>query len=461
LRWKPSEDISGITEGTTHTAVLAEPLLFGDRLVGVIRIDREADQQPFTEMDRQLLGLFATQAAIAIENARLYAGVVRRSEETASLLRASRSLMAGLDLQETLRRISEEACRIARSRHAVVLLRDREKQTLRLGAAVGGPPALVDNFARGSKGSLSAIVASTGQPLFIADCGNDSRNPYADEDRALGIVTYLGLPITMHGEVVGVLTVNTSQAREYTPEDLECLTSFANLSAIAIENARLFEEVRAGRERLRALSRRQLDVHESERRLLARELHDEVGQLLTGLKLTLDMVAGEASETGQSLLRESQDLVGELIGHVRELSLNLRPALLDDLGLLPALLWQFERYTAHTRVRVDFEHAGLEGRPCRPEVETAAYRIVQEALTNVARHAEASEVQVRLWVEGGRLLLRIEDQGRGFEPTITLDPEESSGLAGMYERAMLLGGRLRIESSPGAGTRIQAELPLG
>ena len=173
------------------------------------------------------------------------------------------------------------------------------------------------------------------------------------------------------------------------------------------------------------------------------------------------MVASEASDTGQSLLRESQDLVGELIGQVRELSLNLRPALLDDLGLLPALLWQFERYTAHMRVRVDFEHASLEGRPCRPEVETAAYRIVQEALTNVARHAEASEVQVRLWVEGGRLLLRIEDQGRGFEPTITLDPEESSGLAGMYERAMLLGGRLRIESSPGAGTRIQAELPLG
>jgi PAS domain S-box-containing protein len=461
LQWKPGEDLSGITNAATHTAALVAPLLFDDRLVGVIRIDRAADQQPFTEMDRQLLALFATQAAIAIENARLYAGVVRRSEETASLLRASRSLMAGLDLQETLRRIAEEACRIARSRHAVVLLRDREKQTLRLGAAVGGPPALVDNFARGSKGSLSAIVASTGQPLFIADCGNDSRNPYADEDRALGIVTYLGLPITMHGEVVGVLTVNTSQAREYTPEDLECLTSFANLSAIAIENARLFEEVRAGRERLRALSRRQLDVHESERRLLARELHDEVGQLLTGLKLTLDMVAGEASDTGQSLLRESQDLVGELIGHVRELSLNLRPALLDDLGLLPALLWQFERYTAHTRVRVDFEHAGLEGRPCRPEVETAAYRIVQEALTNVARHAEASEVQVRLWVEGGRLLLRIEDQGRGFEPTITLDPEESSGLAGMYERAMLLGGRLRIESSPGAGTRIQAELPLG
>jgi signal transduction histidine kinase len=142
------------------------------------------------------------------------------------------------------------------------------------------------------------------------------------------------------------------------------------------------------------------------------------------------------------------------------LSLNLRPALLDDLGLLAALLWQFERFTAHTRVRVNFVHAGLEGRPCRPEVETAAYRIVQEALTNIARHSGADEAQVRLCVEGGRLLVRIEDQGRGFEPTITLDPEESSGMVGMRERATLLGGHLHIESSPGAGTRIQAELPL-
>jgi signal transduction histidine kinase len=172
------------------------------------------------------------------------------------------------------------------------------------------------------------------------------------------------------------------------------------------------------------------------------------------------MAAVSLPETSQDSLRESQALVGELIGHVRELSLNLRPSILDDLGLLPALLWQFERYTAQTQIQVNFEHAGLEGRRCAPEVETAAYRIVQEALTNVARHAQVDAVQVKVWIEGYMLLVRIEDHGCGFESTLTLVPGASSGLAGMRERATLLGGRLHIESSPGAGTLILAELPL-
>ena len=459
LRWKPGEDIPGIPEDATHTAALVEPLLFGDRLMGVIRIDRGADRQPFTEMDRQLLALFAPHAAIAIQNARLYSGAVRRSEETASLLRASGSLMAGLDLQETLKRIAEEAARITRSVHAIVLLRDREKQTLRLGAVAGRPPALLDNFARGSRESLSAIVASTGQALFIADCAHDPRNPYADEDRALGIVTYLGLPITIHGEVVGVLTVNTSQPREYTSEELEYLASFADLSAIAIENARLFEEVRVGREQMWALSRQLVEVQETERHSIARELHDEIGQLLTGLTLLLEMCARVRPEKLKARLNEAQALVKELMMRVSEMSLDLRPTMLDDLGLLPALLWYFDRYTARTKIRVDFQYWGLERR-FPSEIETAAYRIAQEALNNVARHAGVTVTTVCLSADKDTLDLRIEDHGAGFDAESVLSGVASSGLTGMRERATLLGGRLSVASTPGSGTTVVAELPL-
>jgi signal transduction histidine kinase len=147
-------------------------------------------------------------------------------------------------------------------------------------------------------------------------------------------------------------------------------------------------------------------------------------------------------------------------GQVRELSLELRPAMLDDLGLLLALLWQFERYSARTYVQVSFRQTGLERR-FPAEVETAAYRIVQEALTNVARHAGGSKAMVRFWANQEILHLRIQDQGVEFDVKATLAAPTTGGLSGMYERVVLLGGQLTIESAPSADTCLTAELPLG
>ena len=143
---------------------------------------------------------------------------------------------------------------------------------------------------------------------------------------------------------------------------------------------------------------------------------------------------------------------------VRELSLDLRPAMLDDLGLVPALLWYFERYSSQTDVRVDFNHDGLNGR-LEPEIETAAFRIVQEALTNVARHARVEEVKVRMRPQNGALTLEVSDKGVGFEES-TNGTTGTVGLAGMKERAALLGGELLVRSSPGVGAKLTARLPL-
>ena len=141
------------------------------------------------------------------------------------------------------------------------------------------------------------------------------------------------------------------------------------------------------------------------------------------------------------------------------LSLDLRPAMLDDLGLLPALVWLFERYTSQTNVKVQFAHDGLDGR-LSPIVETAAFRIVQEALTNVARHSGVPSVDVRVWRDGGGLAVQVADLGHGFDVAAALAAGKSSGLSGMRERAAALGGTLEIESSKQAGTRLTAELPL-
>jgi signal transduction histidine kinase len=226
-------------------------------------------------------------------------------------------------------------------------------------------------------------------------------------------------------------------------------------------HAQLEQRVEERTAELRQLSQRLVQVQEAERRNIAHELHDEVGQVLTGLKLVLEMAGRMPDDAVKAQLADAQTLVNELMTKVRNLSLDLRPAMLDDLGLLHALLWLFERYTAQTSVRVNFIHPGLDqGLRFAAELETAAYRIVQEALTNVARYAETSEVQVFVSADAESLVVEITDHGKGFDAAAMLAASNSIGLTGMRERARLLGGKWAITSQAGAGTTVLAELPL-
>jgi PAS domain S-box-containing protein len=211
---------------------------------------------------------------------------------------------------------------------------------------------------------------------------------------------------------------------------------------------------------LRALSCRLVEVQETERRQVARELHDHIGQELTGLKFLLEMTSRLPAHSLRGKLNEALASINELVERVQDLSLDLRPAMLDDLGLVPALLWHFERLQSQTGMWVNFSHRGIHRR-FDPEIETAVYRIVQEALTNVARHAGVKEASVRLVVNRGLLSVYIEDRGIGFDVEDAMDRGTSSGLTGMQERAVLLGGHLKVNSSPGGGTRVVASFPRG
>lgn len=211
---------------------------------------------------------------------------------------------------------------------------------------------------------------------------------------------------------------------------------------------------------LRALSHRLVEAQEEERHTIARELHDEIGQLLTGLKLVLETSSRQPDEKRKESLEQAQTLVNEVMGRVRDISLNLRPVVLDDLGLVHALLWHIQRYTAQTGIRVDFSHQGIDGRRFGSDVETCGFRIVQEALTNIARYGRVSKASVGITATDTELNVTIADRGAGFEPATALASHRSSGLASMRERASLLGGRLSIESTPGQGTKIVATVPL-
>ena len=224
------------------------------------------------------------------------------------------------------------------------------------------------------------------------------------------------------------------------------------------ERKRAEEEVRLSRDRLAELSRRLVEAQETEQRAIGRELHDQVGQMLTALKLTLEIVPQLPADRSAQKLAGAQELVDDLMNRVSRLSLELRPPMLDDLGLVPALTWHVNRFQEQTGIEVDFKHSGTEGRRFGAEIETTAYRVIQEALTNVARHARGTRARLEVRVRGEGMEIQIEDDGAGFDPQVAF--AKNRGLGGMRERVGLLNGTFRVESQTGKGARIFIALPL-
>jgi signal transduction histidine kinase len=208
--------------------------------------------------------------------------------------------------------------------------------------------------------------------------------------------------------------------------------------------------------RLQALSNTLLRVQEDERRALARELHDQIGQLLTGLRFQLE--AARTAAPSQPLA-DALTLTGDLLRSVRALTLQLRPRVLDDLGLRPALEWQSRIFHEQTGISIDLE-LSLPTTRFVSELETTVFRMVQEALTNVARHSGAKVAAVTLMADDHALQVEISDRGRGFNSAAALARSDSIGLAGIAERVRLAGGRFEMFSQPGQGTRLHAEFPL-
>lgn len=214
-------------------------------------------------------------------------------------------------------------------------------------------------------------------------------------------------------------------------------------------------ELSAKNAQLRALSRQILEAQENERRHVAVELHDEIGQLVTGLKLIL----GRSQEDSAAMITEARAVTNELLQRVREISLNLRPTALDDLGLYAALDGLFKRFTKQTRIAVRHNINPLNDRRFDKIIETTVFRVIQEALTNVARHAGVNEVNIALNVSPFHLRLDIEDAGKGFDATAK-EVNSSTGLSGMTERVNLAGGHFNIKSTPGQGTLILVDFDL-
>lgn len=221
------------------------------------------------------------------------------------------------------------------------------------------------------------------------------------------------------------------------------------------------DELRSSREQLRALSAHIQSAREQERMRIAREIHDELGQMLTALKMDVAWMRKNLDQSHPAL-QNKLDAMAQLIdGSVqttRRISADLRPSILDDLGLVAAIEWQLQEFQARSGVRCHFAPT-LEAIDLSPECATAVFRIFQETLTNVARHARATRVEVTLESAAGDLLLQVSDNGRGITETELLDPE-SFGLIGMRERVHLLAGEIQIGGTPAKGTIVTVRIPL-
>ncbi len=278
---------------------------------------------------------------------------------------------------------------------------------------------------------------------------------------AHGVRSSIAFPLTVGQQVIGALTVARAESGP-PPQDLLAFgRQVADSLAVTLENARLFAQVQTGQQQTQSFSRRLVEALEDERRTLARELHDEAGQALTTLNLGLGQLKRETAthDLLQARIAELQQITSGAMEDLHRLAVNLRPVTLDRYGLLPALEQYVEAFGRRGGLKVEFAVVDLGEERFAPEIETALYRVVQEALTNIARHAQATRVGVVVERRSDTLVVIVEDNGHGFDVDLALDSGRL-GLLGMRERAEMLGGSLAIESSPGAGCSVYATVPL-
>ncbi len=412
------------------------------------------------QLDEPSVGAIVSNFRDITEHKRAEDEVRRQASRAEALAQTAARLNAERDLDAVMQAACEETARALNVPIAVVYLLDEQRDLLCYAAGFGLPREHGRRVRPLPRAAYDDMRRRQGAVTVIPDVQALPDLPNHDLSHELDARTVATAAIQREGQLIGFLGISTIGAvRQFTSDELSLLEGLAHQAALATVKAQLFEEARDSHARLQSLSRQLLQAQEAERRHIARELHDEIGQTLTGLKLLVDMSMRAPAPSISFEVAEAQALLNDLLDRVHNLSLDLRPAMLDDLGLLPALLSHFERYTAQTGVQARLEHTGLDRR-FPPEVETAAYRIVQEALTNVARHAHTHAVTVHLWASTDRLWAHIEDRGTGFDADAVLAARTASGLAGMRERALLLGGQLTIESAPGAGALVLAELPL-
>ena len=415
---------------------------------GNLYLTEKAGGEDFTDEDQELVELLASQAAVAIENARLYEAATGWSRQLESLNEVGNALATETDLDRLLDLVARRLRELLDARLVTVLLPSGDDE-LRFAAVAGDRAELAGETITRST-SKSGRVLERGQSERVDSVLDD---PDVDHEaiRLIGARSGLWVPLLVRGLAIGVLAAHDKLGADvrFTDTDLRLAETFATRAALAVDLSE-----RIAQDSLR----RVVEAQELERRRLARELHDETGQALTSILLGLKGLEERSKDpASRAATEELRELVVSTLQDVRRLAVELRPSALDDFGLVAALERLAASFAEQTGISVDFQTALADER-LPEEVETALYRIVQESLTNVVKHARARRVSILLARKNGAVKALVEDDGQGFDPAEQTG--DGYGLVGMRERLALLGGRLEVESGRDAGTTIAAEVPV-
>jgi signal transduction histidine kinase len=316
---------------------------------------------------------------------------------------------------------------------------------------------------------IAGRVAQSGKAILLEDISSDPRPANPDLVSAEGLKAFISVPLRAKDKVLGVVNVASRTPHRFTTNDTHLLYSIGDQLGVAIEQARLYERLRRARERYRQLARLTLVAQEEERRRIARELHDETSQALSGLALQLQALVNMAEMSGTqdaefiARLKKVQALAIQVHSETNRLIADLRPALLDTLGLVPAIRQYAESNFRPLGINVSVETKAFDRR-LPPEVEATLFRFAQGAISNIAQHSKAKNASIVLECRGDDLLLRISDDGQGFDVSKITAIEESGrgrGVFSMKERVAFIGGSCVIESKPGHGTTVRARVPIG
>jgi signal transduction histidine kinase len=391
------------------------------------------------------------------------------------IIEANRNLLAlnviasavsqSLDLDAILNSALDNVLELMNGDTGGILLLDDKTNTLSYRVYRGLSEEFVQSISGLKLGEgIAGIAAQRGEPIYVDNISKDpriTRSIVIDE----GLRGFASVPLISKNKVLGVMTIASHTLRRFTPQDVQLLSSISNQIAVAIENAMLYERLQLKQEKRGELLHLVISTQEEERRRIARELHDETSQALTILAVKLETAARSlppSADTEKARLKEIQSIAIRTIDEIHKVIHELRPTLLDDLGLVPAVKYHAENYLEAAGVRANVETTGEERRP-PPEIEIGLFRIIQEAITNIVRHAQAQSARIILEFEDTSISACLADDGKGFDLTEVAkanDRRRGLGLLSMKERVEHLGGILKIKSTPGEGTNIDIKIPV-